>query len=67
MAMIPSFFGGRRSNIFDPFSMDAWDPFNDFPLSVPDISRETSAMVNARVDWKETPEAHVFQVDVLGL
>ena len=67
MAMIPSFFGGRRSNIFDPFSMDVWDPFNDFPLSVPDISRETSAMVNARVDWKETPEAHVFKADVPGL
>ncbi|PON80930.1 Small heat shock protein HSP [Trema orientale] len=72
MAMIPSWFGGRRSNIFDPFSLDVWDPFKDFPfssssLSVPEISRETSAMVNARVDWKETPEAHVFKADVPGL
>uniref|UniRef100_A0A803QGR1 SHSP domain-containing protein n=1 Tax=Cannabis sativa TaxID=3483 RepID=A0A803QGR1_CANSA len=59
MAMIPSLFGGRRSNVFDPFSMDVWDPFKDFPLSVSNISKETSAMVNARVDWKETPEAHI--------
>ncbi|XP_062085080.1 18.5 kDa class I heat shock protein-like [Humulus lupulus] len=64
MALIPSLFGGRRSNIFDPFSLDVWDPFKDFPLSVPKISRETSTMVNARVDWKETPEAHVFNADV---
>ncbi|KAM6550841.1 hypothetical protein CsatB_000649 [Cannabis sativa] len=67
MAMIPSLFGGRRSNVFDPFSMDVWDPFKDFPLSVSNISKETSAMVNARVDWKETPEAHVFKADVPGL
>ncbi|KAM6578116.1 hypothetical protein CsatB_029953 [Cannabis sativa] len=67
MAMIPSLFGGRRSNIFDPFSMDVWDPFKEFPLSVPDISKETSAMANARVDWKETPEGHVFKADVPGL
>ncbi|PON80926.1 Small heat shock protein HSP [Trema orientale] len=68
MAMIPSLFGGRRSNIFDcPFSLDVWDPFKDFPFSTPSLSRETSAMVNARVDWKETPEAHVFKADVPGL
>ena len=70
--MIPSLFGSRRSSIFDPFSLDVWDPFKDFPfssssLSVPEISRETSAMVNARVDWKETPETHVFKADVPGL
>ncbi|PON70839.1 Small heat shock protein HSP [Parasponia andersonii] len=72
MAMIPSWLGGRRSNIFDPFSLDVWDPFKDYPLyssslSVPEISRETSAIINARVDWKETPEAHVFKADVPGL
>ncbi|KAG8495047.1 hypothetical protein CXB51_012769 [Gossypium anomalum] len=69
MAMIPSFFGNRRSNVFDPFSLDVWDPFKDFPLSSSLTSQtpETSAFVNTRIDWKETPEAHVFKADVPGL
>ncbi|GMN23965.1 hypothetical protein TIFTF001_000348 [Ficus carica] len=68
MAMIPSLLGGRRSNIFDPFSLDVWDLFKDFPLiSSSSLSVETSALVNASVDWKETPEAHVFRADVPGL
>ncbi|MFS7903315.1 putative small heat shock protein HSP20 [Helianthus anomalus] len=68
MSIVPSLFGGRRSNIFDPFSLDIWDPFKDFPISSSSgVSRETSALVNARVDWKETPEAHVFKADLPGM
>ncbi|KAL2347176.1 hypothetical protein Fmac_001176 [Flemingia macrophylla] len=75
MSLIPSFFGGRRSNIFDPFSsLDVWDPFKDFsfPSSVSAenasfSSAENSAFVNTRVDWKETPEAHVFKAHIPGL
>nr|GEW68211.1 hypothetical protein [Tanacetum cinerariifolium] len=62
MSIIPSFFTGRRSNVFDPFSLDLWDPFQGFPSSaltnLPDSSRETAAIANTRIDWKETPEAH---------
>ncbi|RYR46271.1 hypothetical protein Ahy_A07g032010 isoform B [Arachis hypogaea] len=61
MSMIPSVFGGRRSNILDPFSLDVWDPFQDTS------AREASAIASTRVDWKETPEAHVFNVDLPGL
>ncbi|KAM0006374.1 putative small heat shock protein HSP20 [Helianthus debilis subsp. tardiflorus] len=68
MSIIPSLFGGRWSNVFDPFSFDVWDPFKDFPISSSiDVSSETSALVNARVDWKETPEAHVFKANLPGI
>ncbi|XP_050262074.1 17.5 kDa class I heat shock protein-like isoform X6 [Quercus robur] len=64
MSMIPSFFGGQRSNIFDPFYLNVWDPFKDFSTQ---ISKENSAFVNTRIDWKETPEAHVMKADLPGL
>ncbi|KAL7201618.1 hypothetical protein ACSBR1_033337 [Camellia fascicularis] len=36
-------------------------------LSIFQFSRENYAIANARVDWKETPEAHLFKVDLPGL
>ncbi|MBA0690852.1 hypothetical protein Goari_008506 [Gossypium aridum] len=67
--LIPSLFGGRRTNVFDPFSLDVWDPLLSSALAnnVPSSARETSAFVNARIDWKETPQAHVIKADLPGL
>ena len=65
----------RRSNIFDPFSFDIWNPFEglnsffDNALSAPGSSyaTEASAFANTRIDWKETPEAHIFKADLPGI
>nr|ACG24656.1 16.9 kDa class I heat shock protein 1 [Zea mays] len=61
----------RRSNVFDPFSMDLWDPFDTmFRSIVPSAvstNSETAAFASARIDWKETPEAHVFKADLPGV
>ncbi|PON56518.1 Small heat shock protein HSP [Parasponia andersonii] len=70
MSLVPSFFRGRRTNVFDPLSLDVWDPFQDFqfPSLVPrsELGGETASFASARIDWKETPEAHVFKADISG-
>ncbi|XP_059628054.1 18.1 kDa class I heat shock protein-like [Cornus florida] len=76
MSLIPHIFG-RRSNVYDPFSLEVWDPFQGWPFdnnsrSISDrfssnFPSETASFAHANIDWKETPTAHVFKADVPGL
>jgi len=60
----------RSTNVFDPFA-DFWDPLDVFrsvvPAAAASTDRDTAAFANVRIDWKETPEAHVFKADIPGV
>ncbi|KAE7998685.1 hypothetical protein FH972_003204 [Carpinus fangiana] len=42
-----------------------YKPCTRFPFT--SASDKSSAFVNTRVDWKETPEAHIFKANLPGL
>ncbi|GLJ27437.1 hypothetical protein SUGI_0538630 [Cryptomeria japonica] len=73
MALTPFF--GRGISAWDPWEnslFDQWLPISrvwdamDFsvPTAASSFSRDAMAVANTRIDWKETPEAHVFTADL---
>ncbi|EMS63783.1 hypothetical protein TRIUR3_17475 [Triticum urartu] len=63
----------RRGDVFDPFSLDLWDPFDGFPFGsgsgsiFPRTTRPPPPALPRAREWKESPEAHVSKADVPGL
>ncbi|XP_030521871.2 18.1 kDa class I heat shock protein-like [Rhodamnia argentea] len=72
--------GARKATYFhDPFALDPWDPspqfrhlgapFSSPGLPCPHFTAETAAstLTTARVEWTQTPTAHVFKLDLPGV
>jgi HSP20 family protein len=56
----------RSSKVFDPLSLDFWTSADPFGVVRP-LAEQCPVLTNVRVDWKETPEAHVFRADLPGV
>jgi len=70
--MALSLFGGRGNNFFEPLPFGTvLDPFEGFSVleSTPSrqFAKDTHAVANTQIDWRETPEAHIFKADLPGL
>ncbi|XP_024383634.1 17.4 kDa class I heat shock protein [Physcomitrium patens] len=67
--MALSLFGGRGNSVFDPFEFGGvWDPFSVLEGGPSRrFAGDAQAVANTRIDWRETPEAHIFKADLPGL
>jgi len=82
MALTPFFGRSTAGSLWDPWDRNGrlfdplvpvsriWDAF-DFGSALDSpafsFSRDAQAIANTRLDWKETPDAHVFTADLPGL
>ncbi|KAF8705085.1 hypothetical protein HU200_031347 [Digitaria exilis] len=56
----------RSGNVFDPLSLDFWASADPLGVVRP-LAEQCPVLTNVRVDWKETPTAHVFKADLPGV
>ena len=53
-------------NVFDPLSLDFWASADPLGVVRP-LAEQCPVLTNVRVDWKETPAAHVLRADLPGV
>ncbi|KAL6847855.1 hypothetical protein ACP4OV_021983 [Aristida adscensionis] len=52
--------------VLDPMSVDFWAEADPLGVVRP-LAEQCPVLTNVRVDWKETPAAHVFRADLPGV
>ncbi|KAG6432427.1 hypothetical protein SASPL_104003 [Salvia splendens] len=70
MSNLPIFKSNSRSHLHHPSPMDMWDSFKDFHHRHEAILAQRPRLhgnSGVRVEWSETPEAHVLRAELPGL
>ncbi|XVF17240.1 hypothetical protein REPUB_Repub10bG0102900 [Reevesia pubescens] len=80
MSLVP--ISGQQGTVSNPFSLDLWDPFNNFDLwnpftdaafpsflstHFPGFSTEIFPSLGTQLNWRETPRSHVFKAYLPGV
>ncbi|XP_057801302.1 17.5 kDa class I heat shock protein-like [Salvia miltiorrhiza] len=59
MSLLPMLKSNTRSHLHHPFSMDMWDSFHHHHEAI-------LAQAGGKLEWSETPEAHVLRAHLSG-